>query len=576
MKKSIFILVVFAFSVYSVFSQTKGFLPSDQDKILQESMQSNQAAEKLINGENSVIGDVVEPDYYFPGPGDVISYLNISASSNMQMLMVSPELTVSIPRIGELSIKGMNLSQVKFAIEQKVKTIQQNALISVGLYKPRKVFIKISGAQYSGVYSLPSTYRVSTALKAISRIETESEKQPSLLYMNALKSDKIKSVEEKINPAGFGLKMDYSSRNITLLDKNSNSRNIDIEKAKATANIELDPYIRENDEIIIPYDDPNAPIIAMSGALNRPCRIPWRNGDKASELIKMAGGLSTKADLQNIKVFSPSGSEQSINVGADGIVASDFEVEAGAGICVGFKNIASSENENKVGFVSVKGEVNNPGVYPINSKTTKLKDIIQMAGGLKNTAYLPLANIIRVSEIDKNSKLSNEYFQFFQGSDLTMEDSTRTRYILENKPPVVSCSFSDLYVNNSDKDNVSLQDGDVINIPKNPGTVYIFGYVNRPGYVKFEPGKNLNYYIEQAGGFSKGAAKSRSRIVRGANMSWTEGDEDVFVYAGDKVYVPAKPDLPPGTEIQYYSVLISSITALISIVYLIQSLVKKN
>jgi len=160
-------------------------------------------------------------------------------------------------------------------------------------------------------------------------------------------------------------------------------------------------------------------------------------------------------------------------------------------------------------------------------------------------------------------------------SDLFLEDTTRLKYNLISSKNIVSCSFSDLFVNNSEKDNVILLDGDAIIIPQNPRTVYIFGYVYKPGYLSYQEGKTLDWYIEQAGGITKGGRESRARIIRGTNNSWIDGDDDVFVYAGDKIYIPTSPDMPPGTDIQSYSLIFTGISTLVTVTYLILTLVNK-
>jgi len=182
--------------------------------------------------------------------------------------------------------------------------------------------------------------------------------------------------------------------------------------------------------------------------------------------------------------------------------------------------------------------------------------------------------VFRADGNNEVTKFDDSYQEFFRTSDLTMEDSTRVKNNIYYSLPIVSCNFADLFVNNSNEDNVKLKSGDLISVPKCPKTIYVFGYVNQPGYVDYEPGKTMEWYINRAGGVTKGGKQGRARIIRGNNNAWVEGDDNVFVFAGDRIFVPTAPDLPPGTEIQTYSMLISGVFALISIASLIFQMTK--
>ena len=548
----------------------------DQEKIFQEEAQSAlNSSDKMLNAESMIFGDVVEPDYYKLGPGDVLGYSNLTASSSaLQYIVVSPECSIFIPRVGELSVKNMTITQAKNAVIERVKQQQSNAIITLSLSKPRKVFVSLSGNTIStGMYSLPASFRISTAIQAINKMAESDQKQPMIQYSYEKSMDKKRKTQERFNNGGIGAKIDFSNRSLSVIRKDGTSIIADIEKARINNDVALDPYIQENDNIVIPFNNDNITYISVSGAVNRPCMIPWKKGDRISELIRMAGGLAINADYANINLTSPTGSNTKLSYNAESnTFADDIELGEGYGITIG-----SKENINNIkqsSFVSVTGEVNKPGIYQIIEGETKLKDIVEQAGGFTTEAYLPLANVFRADANNEVTKFDDSYQEFFRTSDLTMEDSTRVKNNIYYSLPIVSCNFADLFVNNSNEDNVKLKSGDLISVPKCPKTIYVFGYVNQPGYVDYEPGKTMEWYINRAGGVTKGGKQGRARIIRGNNNAWVEGDDNVFVFAGDRIFVPTAPDLPPGTEIQTYSMLISGVFALISIASLIFQMTK--
>ena len=65
---------------------------------------------------------------------------------------------------------------------------------------------------------------------------------------------------------------------------------------------------------------------------------------------------------------------------------------------------------------------------------------------------------------------------------------------------------------NSDA-NMTLQEGDIISIPKAFNTVQVRGEVLNPSKVKYSSGLSLGKYIGRAGGFSSAAKKSKSYVI---------------------------------------------------------------
>jgi protein involved in polysaccharide export with SLBB domain len=218
------------------------------------------------------------------------------------------------------------------------------------------------------------------------------------------------------------------------------------------------------------------------------------------------------------------------------------------------------------GVVEITGSVQKPGAFTIVQGQTKLKDIIEQSGGFTDKAYLPLAYIVRK---EQQQPASNEpryrAIMGMQYTDLTAEDTTRYLMHTMFRQPTVACDIQKAY-NGSEEDNVLLESGDIIVIPENPKRVYVYGQVNNPGYVTFEPGKSMQWYIERAGGYASGAEKELTRIIKGRSHVWIKGDEkNVVVESGDEIYCPPPTYRPPGYEYQYYTFLITAIGGLVGI-----------
>ena len=67
---------------------------------------------------------------------------------------------------------------------------------------------------------------------------------------------------------------------------------------------------------------------------------------------------------------------------------------------------------------------------------------------------------------------------------------------------------------NDHRDNLILAAGDSMHIPEFDPIVMVRGAVNSPGAVAFEPGRDLDFYVRAAGGYSKEGDKRRAFVTQ--------------------------------------------------------------
>jgi protein involved in polysaccharide export with SLBB domain len=354
----------------------------------------------------------------------------------------------------------------------------------------------------------------------------------------------------------------FVARNISILHTDGSAHNVDLEKSITEVRNNLDPTLREGDQIYVPFEKPGYATIAIAGAVRRPITIAYKQGDKASMLLKLGYGFTEDANVNEV-YLDQGGQQTKIPIQSDGTLSKDIDIVPGAVIVVRSNNILATGF--KTGVAELTGAIQNPGAYTIKAGITTLKDIIEQAGGITDKAYLPLAYIVRR---EKQEPASNEpRFRAMMGmqfTDLKAEDTMR--YLMHSmyRKPSVACDFTKAF-SGSEKDNVLIEDGDIIVMPENPQRVYVYGQVNNPGYVTFVSGKTMDWYIQQAGGYAAGADEDLTRIIKGRSKIWVEGDKkDVFVESGDEIYCAPPSQRPPGYEYQYYSFLITAIGGLVA------------
>jgi protein involved in polysaccharide export with SLBB domain len=577
-KRNIIVIIILLLSASEfTICQIKGLSSFESIQTLQESVQNKAQNELLLNKEQMPIGNSVEDKYYFIGPDDIISIQLLPSMPIEQLITISPENLIMIPRIGIIDLKGKTLLQAKDTILKVLKDRNPNIEAAIALKQSRVVLVTVKGnVTMPGTYYLPASYKVSTVIKMVNQLKASNQYTPQQQIPTIMKLlDKEIQTERLYYESGIAPLSSFSLRNISVFHSDGTTESVDIEKSNLLKNVSFDPYIREGDEVYVPFEKINYPVISIAGAVKRPTAIVYKNGDKASLLLKMGYGITENADLGNVKLLNTDkndgNSDMILKVDSSlNLLSEDFDLKPGSTIIVGEK---APVTQTKHTMVSIKGNVAKPGIYLVEPNKSRLMDVIDVAGGLTKEAYLPLAYIVRR---DKNVAFSNnfrqEVLENFQYSDLKLEDTTRYKVDVDLKLPMVSCDFVKAYQNKSSQDNVILEDGDLIYIPSSPGQVRVLGQVNQPGFVEFSENKNIEWYVEHAGGFGPGAEKSKTRIIRGRTKVWIEDD---IVYAGDWIYVPRPTDISTSVQAQNYSVIAGVISATATLLSLIVVIFRK-
>ncbi|MCB0701262.1 MAG: SLBB domain-containing protein [Candidatus Kapaibacterium sp.] len=536
------IIIAMLLSTTGLLAQITGM--SESNSVLKSEIENNKGMDsQMFETEQMPVSNVINPDYYYLGPGDVLMIKAIPMLTTPVPVVVSPDNMILLPRSGGLiDVNGKTLTEVRKLIEENITKYKSDAIVTTSFHKPHLSFVEVEGnVLNSSVYNLPSTFKVSDAIHLANKRGPISEKN------NASEDTYI---QERLRvKKSFSRNQDnseiveYWKRNILVIHEDGTSTKVDLIKAKSSGNGHLNPYVRQGDRIIVPFNRNQFGTISISGEVNRPITLPYKNGDKLSELIEYSLGLTSFADTDNIYLFD-NGVKTKLN-SKDGkiIIENDRELSPGAIVIAGNLEERKSINE---GVVTIRGFVNNPGAYPIINSKTKLSEIIEQAGGITEGAYLPLAKLYRkTNEFDELSESRTEAFKMFRKSNLSLEDTVRYTLDIHSIEPIVSVDFTKVL--NSSNYDVTLENGDEIVIPTSPNRVYVFGRVENPGYVEFEEGKNLLYYINKTGGFTDVADEDRAAVIRKNTSSWIDNEESI-VYDGDYIYVPGEVDVSTSTE----------------------------
>jgi protein involved in polysaccharide export with SLBB domain len=158
-------------------------------------------------------------------------------------------------------------------------------------------------------------------------------------------------------------------------------------------------------------------------------------------------------------------------------------------------------------------------------------------------------------------------------SILTLQDSL-TRFRGTNGR--IGIDLAEVMRHPDARDNIVLEDGDEITIPRYNPVVRVQGAVNAPANVTFVPGRSLYYYISAAGGGSRDADEGRAYVTQpSGKLESVRGrgilpDAVPVPQAGAVVTVPVKDPADKRDYIALAGVLAQVLASLVTAVVLLK------
>ena len=188
--------------------------------------------------------------------------------------------------------------------------------------------------------------------------------------------------------------------------------------------------------------------------------------------------------------------------------------------------------------VRVEGEIAFEGRYSLEQKNQRLSDVVKAAGGVVPGAYVRGARLIRTMNEDELARRDEMIRMARQSAAADTKDSLSLEQLALETTYTVGIHLDEALANPGCDEDVELQEGDRLVIPRYNRTVRISGDILKPNTVAFKEKKNYKYYIEQAGGYGKRARKSHTYILyqNGTIAKASKGD----IEPGCEVIVPTK------------------------------------
>ena len=282
-----------------------------------------------------------------------------------------------------------------------------------------------------------------------------------------------------------------------------------------------DVPLRNEDVLYIASYEENSTqrTVTINGEVHYPGVYKYADNETIEDLILQAGGPTEAASLVKIDVARRVNNPQATE--ADSQIAQTFSLSLTPDYTIDGEPdftlqpfdevyVRRSPDYTVQQNVYIEGEVQFGGSYTLTNKHQRLSDIIKQAGGLTNQAYAEGAKLLRRMTPEEREQVEVMLRTAQRNSG---KDSIDISKLMVNATYPVGIELDKALKNPGTSDDPILREGDRIVVPRQTRTVTINGEVLYPNTVRYKEGRSVGYYIDQAGGFTSSAKKSKTIII---------------------------------------------------------------
>jgi len=432
---------------------------------------------------------------------------------------------------------------------------------------------------------------VVTVEQLLDRFENQVTIEGAVYRPGQYSLDQNKTLKQLIRSAE-GLQGDaFQGRvNIVRTREDLAIENITVNLGNILAGTDPDIPLQREDQVIITsrFDLAEQASISVQGEVNKPIEgIPYMANMTLEDALLKAGGMKESAAASLVEVVRRKKDADPRSASAQ--IAETFRFNVNRDLSIGndqnrfvlepFDQIIVRRSPNYLvqTYANVEGEVLVPGAYPIRSKDQKISDLITLSGGLTPQAYVEGATLIRrvilsEDEIQRRQKSVEDLAQATATGKAVVETET----LSADKPESIGINLKKILAKPGSSEDILVQEGDILRIPKLLETVRIQGEVLLPTTVKYRSNQTFQDYISQSGGFTSKSQRRKAFVVY-ANGSVDRTRKFMFfniyprVEPGSEVIVPKKTTTPLTPQ-QILSSTAGTISSLLSVIGLIIAL----
>ena len=302
-------------------------------------------------------------------------------------------------------------------------------------------------------------------------------------------------------------------------------------------------------------------IVTIKGEITNPGEYPYAESETIEDLILRAGGLTEAASLSKVDVsrriadpYSKEGTDSisqmfSFNIDPDFTISEQDEFRL---LPYDEVFVRRSPGYNTLQNVIVEGEVFFEGNYALKNKTQRLSEIIKAAGGLTKEAYVEGTKLLRQMTEEERAVAETLLRAAYRNAG-NGNDSIDIKKLMSGNDYPLGIELAKALEHPGTDDDPILREGDRIIVPRKTSNVTINGEVLYPNAIRFKEGKKAKYYIEQAGGYTSSAKKSKAFIIS-MNGMVAKANSKNLPAPGCQIVIPSKKQKNPMGLQQWLSV----------------------
>jgi protein involved in polysaccharide export with SLBB domain len=390
------------------------------------------------------------------------------------------------------------------------------------------------------------------------------------------------TLKQLINKAQ-GLKEDvYTGRALVVRTKDDLSKEYIAVELKPIAEGKEDGLLLKREDsvhVASLFDIRDTATVTINGAVRNPGTYRFEEGLSLKSLILKAQGFADEATGQGIEISRRKRDVEVTKAGSnivELISVNDNKELSGTSADVTLKpfdiiTVKEDPYYKKQISVKVTGEVLMPAVYTLQSREERLSSIIQRAGGLLYTSNLAGAKLVRLKREGVDTLEVKRLLKSVVKDTTTQSKTVET---ISKNTRDVAINLGYILSHPGSADDITLEEGDELIIPRINNTVSVNGEVFRPVEVMYENGKNINDYLSDAGGVTQSGKKGRAFVIYpNGSSAQIKKPFGIFrhypkIEPGSNIFVPEKRK-KEGVDAAKAGIFISAVTGLMTALALI-------
>ena len=495
----------------------------------------------------TIDGNVKRPMYYEIKPGETIQTLIDYAGG------FTGDAYTDMVRVARQTGNENELNNIEVG-EFATYRLQDGDMVSVGTILDRYANrVELKGSVYR-----PGMFAISNDLKTVSQLINKAEGLTDDAYTErALLYREGKNLELEIIPLNIQ----------------------DILAGRAE-----DVELKRNDMLVITsvHELADRGAVTIRGQVARPGTFPYADNMTIEDLLLQAGGLLKGASTARVDIARRIIDPESLAPTEQ--LAEIFSVAIEGGLEKDAKNrefvlqpydevyVRRSPGYAAQEQVSITGEVLFEGQYTIETRNERVSSFIRRAGGIIEGAYIKGAQFTRrISE--EEYRMRQETLRMAMQNQSGEGDSIAMSKLQVSDRYSVGIDLEKALANPGSTYDLVMQPGDQLFVPELQSTVKIAGDVMYPNTVVYVPGKNLKYYVDQAGGYGQQAKKNKAFVVY-MNGSVAKAKKNTPIEPGCQIIIPSKP-MKDGTDWTKIMALATSVGSVATMAATVANLFKK-